>query len=102
LLKELQQKLPAGWSVWETIDDRIVFYHDDTYFVSWTNLEGIDKESYSPAVETSSVLPSFEALSYTWGVEDDCIEVDVVEEHDGSEDTCRTLLIRPNLDAALR
>ena len=102
-LKELQKTLPAQWTVWETLGNRILFYNTGTKSTSWTHpCEEFDKALYSEIEPTTGSLPQFDALSYTWGLEEDCIEVWVSEKNDPSEDDLPSIQIRPNLDAALR
>lgn len=102
-LKELQKTLPPGWRVWETIEGRILFEDIEMDMNSYMHpVPGFDKGLYSEVAEASIVRSSFKALSYTWGVEDDCTEVDVVEQGATSGGSRGSLLIRHNLDAALR
>jgi hypothetical protein len=68
-LEELQEGLPDGVSVKETLDGRYLFIHNGPYN-SWDHPNpGFDRTLYElkPQKTLSEYKPIYEALSYTWG-----------------------------------
>ena len=86
-LELLGRTLPPGWKAFETLDHQIIFLEGRTSATAWIH----PTPDIDPALYTRSTLdkypgfqPQFEALSYTWGPEEDPQTI-FVEEVNGSK-----------------
>jgi len=70
-LKGLQETLPDGWMVRETIGGRYLFISTiNLNATTWTHPDpGMDPQKYTgyPKDQLDGYNPQFEALSYSWG-----------------------------------
>ncbi|KAI0469545.1 HET-domain-containing protein [Xylaria cf. heliscus] len=69
-LKELQQRLPDGWDMGETLGGRYIFEEPHTGLTTWTHPDPtLDPACYRPEEDARGyrVEPEYEALSYVWG-----------------------------------
>ncbi|KAL7622493.1 hypothetical protein AAE478_008000 [Parahypoxylon ruwenzoriense] len=75
-IDELKKTLPANWCVYQTIDNRALFYYEEeggsNWVASWDHpVPGFDGSLYSSReLDTKPSYGPFqyEALSYTWGL----------------------------------
>jgi hypothetical protein len=104
-LTELRQTLPSGWNAYETLDNRYLFYWGELNFggvfkSSWAHPDpAVDRSRYELPLdnEHSNGYPRYEALSYTWGSQQNATHV-WVEEASGVS----RLSVGRSLDCALR
>ncbi|KAI9147991.1 Heterokaryon incompatibility protein [Paramyrothecium foliicola] len=100
-LDEIRKSIPEGWLVYETSEGRVIFYdmeHDG--LTSWKHPNpSFPREKYDPELTESTDGPflGYEALSYTWGSDQDQ-ETVTVEGQNGVS----VLYVTPNLAEALR
>lgn len=73
-LGDLQATLPPVWTVFETLERRFIFEHDESQDTLWEHPDqGFNRALYEPHPELPypGFRPVYEALSYTWGSTDD-------------------------------
>lgn len=94
-LSEVQQTLPEGWKVHETLEGRYVFRHDETSVSTWTHPLSIDSKSYDSEEQgdNDGLFQLYEALSYTWGASGE--EEPIFVKNEGL--SYDTTWLRPNL-----
>ena len=94
---ELQPNLPFPWEARETIDGRVIFQNRHTNQTSWTH--PISNAEVS-AAQRPADRPQYDALSYTWGNEENAETIQVIEYESGEH--CAELRGYQNLALALR
>lgn len=68
----LQDTLPAGWRVAETVDGNLIFVYNNER-TSWTHPDpnfSYDKDEWRPPRKLEEGRTVFQALSYSWGPEE--------------------------------
>lgn len=98
ITKDLLDSLPAGWQAYETFNRRIVYEQEEPEYTTWEH----PNPDYHEKVDLATVSPikdfeGYEALSYTWGSQDQLVTVYV---HDFST-APTTIEIGQNLACAL-
>lgn len=106
-LKAVQNTLPYGWTVYETLEDRFIFENNATEESSWTHPDPeIEQIVLTTAGPDHEFKPVYEALSYVWG---ERAEEELAFVKSGSNSlecpdsiSSTTVKLRPNLAAAVR
>jgi hypothetical protein len=105
-LKGLQETLPDGWMVRETIDGRYLFIPiTNLNATTWTHPDPeMDPQQYTgyPKDHLDDYNPQYEALSYSWGNDAAIHRVYVHDEDSPTKSSKRYLQTRSNLESALR
>jgi hypothetical protein len=105
-LKGLEETLPDGWMVRETIDDRHLFIPTmNLNATTWMHPDPeIDPQQYTgyPKDNLEDYNPQYEALSHSWGKDAAIHRVYIKDEDLPSKSSKRYLQIRSNLESALR
>ncbi|KAI8631090.1 HET-domain-containing protein [Xylariaceae sp. FL1651] len=70
-LKEIRETLPEDWWAGETLEGRFIFQDDIAASTTWVHPDpSFDRVKYDPVSDSGkreSLVPTYEALSYTWG-----------------------------------
>jgi hypothetical protein len=102
--QQLQDTLPPGWLVYETIENRFIFFSGEQGISSWTHPNpAFDYTRYAPIPHTIS--NQYEALSYVWGTTEHPETISVITGHVSFQPTPDgpvSLSVGPNLACALR
>ena len=104
----LDDTLPPGWRVFETLEGRYVFNREETGETSWSHPDpSFGTAPYSDPIKedvNKGFQPKYEALSYTWGSmkELQTAYIDTSVGHSSPGDLFATISISQNLDLALR
>ncbi|KAI0113643.1 HET-domain-containing protein [Nemania sp. FL0031] len=111
-LQELQQRLPEGWDIGETLEGRYIFEEPDSGLTTWTHPDPtIDPACYRPEEDARGYRaePTYEALSYTWGSQENPERIAVKGSDYNSDDNLGDLhqsqtyiIITRNLAEAIR
>jgi hypothetical protein len=104
--EEIEKTLPPGWMVFINMEGRFVFECQEPNFSKYEHpnpdLPTKDYVGYNDTTDPD-YQPSYEALSYVWGTEEDPEQVFVVSaENSVGSVQSKTLLVRRNLASALR
>jgi hypothetical protein len=98
-LERIQGSLPPGWNAYETLEGRIFFWEQATQSTPWDHPDPqYDRRNYEygdPSIKTLQL--KYEALSYTWGLDNDQITIQVL-----CPGKKTSLTIRENLHDALK
>ena len=101
---ELQKTLPPGWKVEETAQYKYRYIFEDAdENTSWTHPDPkCDPAAWQDLEELppTGFEPAFEALSYTWGSQQDLVTAEIISHYGGGGG--HTVFTRRNLAAALR
>jgi hypothetical protein len=107
-LEEIQDGLPIGYIAYETLEGRILFFNKREYRTTWDypdpNCDQVTYHAHSTGLDVAQ--PTYEALSYTWGSEDDQSNIEVVplvQDRTSIRDEDPTYIsVRHNLFTALK
>jgi hypothetical protein len=106
--EEIQDGLPIGWIAYETLEGRLLFWNEREYRTTWDhpdpNCDLVTYHAHSARPDVAQ--PTYEALSYTWGSEDDQSNIAVVpllQDRIGiADEDPRYISVRYNLSTALK
>lgn len=106
--ESLKSTLPSGWSAWDTLDDEILFYYEETSGKNWDASWDHPESSVDPLLYRKPAFPqltdndtSYEALSYTWRSSEPDEDASVAFGNDNYPGTS-SLRLGGNLACALR
>jgi len=107
-LEKIRNNLPGGWYAYETLEGRIVFWHEDEEGPTWDHPNPDHDRALCEADEAAIGVAqlAFEALSYTWGPDGNQTAIEVLplawECSLDSEAAIVSLAVRQNLHDALK
>jgi hypothetical protein len=98
-LERMQGSLPPGWNAFESLEGRIFFREQATQSTTWDHPDPqYDRRNYEYGDSSIKTLQlKYEALSYTWGSDNDQITIQVLRPGKKT-----SLTIRENLHDALK
>jgi hypothetical protein len=103
-LERIRESLPRDWIAFKTLEGRTIFWDRKARISTWDHpnpsYEGRANEIESPTIGVSEL--NFEALSYTWGLDNDQITIQVVLPSCSEEMKTASLTIKENLHQALK
>lgn len=108
--RAMEKTLPQGWEVRETVDRRLLFSHEVNGVTTstWTHPKECLDAAYGQRLDMDDLPfsePSFEALSYVWGPQNNGNEVNVVPRYSSTGTILKRggfLAVGPALSVALR
>jgi hypothetical protein len=103
-LERIWESLPSGWEAYETLEGCIVLWNPETATTTWDH-PNPSYERRSNGFEKLNIRVSelgFEALSYTWGSDNDRVAIQVVLPSQSGEMEIASLTIQENLHEALK
>jgi hypothetical protein len=112
-LLQIRESLPVGWSVFENLEGRFLFWDNETYYSTWEHPDAnysLDETNCQNLKAPAALCsPPFEALSYVWGEANHESTIDIIPSlhwstaSDPTHQEQRTkLIIRQNLYEALK